>query len=150
MLAGVAVLRFQTNPKSRRRLFRATGKPTRWFATMLVGIGFPVLLVALVLAAATPSSRIYPPSSGNGADEQGAAREGLPEVAAVGTSPVAVDLTGWELYRHCFEMGIPNVGLVPAAGMLPAAERVAATAYLMPVRVSLPVRMHYRPQAPPV
>jgi hypothetical protein len=128
-------------------MFRSNGKPKNWFATTLVGAGFSVLLVALVLAAATPSLGSFP--AADTPEAQAVAQEGAPETAELRTSPVTVDLAGWELYLHSAEVGLSNVGLAPAGGSRPAAVRFAVADGPAPAAVPLLFQAHYRPQAPP-
>ena len=130
-------------------MFRSSGKPKNWFATTLVGAGFSVLLVALILAAATPSLGNFPAAAADTPEAQAVAQEGAPESAELRTSPVMVDLAGWELYLHSAEVGISNVGLAPSGGSRPATVRFAAADGPAPAAVPLLFQAHYRPQAPP-
>ena len=130
-------------------MFRWRGKPKNWLATVLAAVGFPSLLAALVLAAAMPP-QIYPSSVSDEAGELAAARDGTPEAAAVGSPSETVDLAGWELYLHSADVGRSHIGVMPTGGILPAAARVPERAYPTRTAEPLPVRVQYRPQAPPV
>jgi hypothetical protein len=130
-------------------MFRLSGKPRHWFATTVVVVGRPLLLAALILAAATPSSRVYPSFVVNAADEASAALDGMLGAVAFRTSEVAIDFAGWELYLHSTDAGLPSVGLVSAAGALPRAKRIATGPDPGTAGTPLPIRGHYRSQAPP-
>lgn len=128
---------------------RLSGKPRNWFETALVGAGFPLLLVALVLAAATPSAYQYPPALVDTHAQTLDAGGGESEATAIQSSTEMVDFAGWELYLHSTTDGISSFGLNPANGQSPAIVRGAAGSRLASVAVALPIRASYQPQAPP-
>lgn len=130
-------------------MFRLRGKPKNLLATSLVGVGFPMLLVALVLASAMPSSRIYPPFVIDAAEELSVVWDEAREVAAIKTSPVLVDLAGWELYLHRAEICLSSVVLTLTGDALSTSASRASGTYPMAAVPSVAVGAHYQPQAPP-
>ena len=127
-------------------MVRLTGKPKNWLASIFIGAGFPVLLAALLFAAATPSAELY--QSPIAAEEQ-AAPEGMPEAASLTTWPMTVDLAGWEFYLHSDDGGISTVGLPPTGSALSAAAGQVIAGFPAPMMVPLPVRPQYPSQGPP-
>lgn len=125
------------------------GKLRNCFETMLKGVGFPLLLVALVLAAGMPSARSFPSAVPGKMVQSFIAGEGA-HAAAMRASPVLVDLSGWELYLHSATKGLSSFALSPSAGTLSVAGNAAA-AHGMASQPPPPLRLRvpYRPQAPP-
>jgi hypothetical protein len=116
---------------------------------MLKGIGFPLLLVALVLTAGMPSGQAFPPAILDKTEQSVSAGDGM-YAAVVRTSPVLVDLSGWELYLHSATDGLSSYGLNPSTGTLPAAGDGVAGAGMAPqAPPALLFRAPYQPQAPP-
>lgn len=129
-------------------MLRLSGKSKNWFETALVGAGFPLLLVALILAAA-PSAYRYPPALVDTHAQTLDAGGGVSEATAIQSPTETVDFAGWELYLHSITDEISSFGLSPASSRLPAIMRGAAGSRLASAAVALPIRASYQPQAPP-
>ena len=130
-------------------MLRLNGKLKNCLETMLKGIGFPLLLVALVLAAGMPSTPSFPSAFSGKAEQSFIAGEGV-HSAAMRTSPVLVDLSGWELYLHSANEGLSSFALSPSVGTLSVAGDVAAARGMaLQPPPALRLRVPYRPQAPP-
>ena len=125
------------------------GKLRNCLATMLKGVGFPLLLVALGLAVAMPSAGSGPSAFSGKTERSFIAGEGA-HAAAMRASPVLVDLSGWELYLHSATEGLSSFALNPSVGTLSVAGDVAAARGMAPQPPpALRLRVPYRPQAPP-
>lgn len=127
---------------------RMGGKPRNWFEATLIGVGFPVLFVALVLAAATPSARAFQSAAFDMAQKAAAGGSGTCDDFAVHPSRALADRTGWELYLHSATMETPGLAPSPAGLPLSSHQRSVVRPAAAPV-VPLPLRISYRPQAPP-
>lgn len=141
-------------------MIRAGGKPRNLFRAVHCCIGFAVLLVASLLAASNPATRIFPPSFFESAVPSPVAMDPTPEVVAGQPAlrmprrhPVrraVVDLEGWRLYLHSAAPAVSTCGLRPVC----KARSVAALGRptlrpVVPTAVALPRLISYRTHAPP-
>ncbi len=131
-------------------MLRSSGKPTGCFETMLKSVGFPLLFVALAFAAILPSARSFPAVDSDTPRHSFIVGEGT-HAATVRTSPVLLDLSGWELYLHSATEGLSSFGLSPVVGTLSLAGGGAAEVVMASQPPpALPLRISYNPQAPPI
>lgn len=131
-------------------MLRLTGKPRNWFETVLMSVGFPLLLIALVLAAATPSARSISSSIIDVSGQSVVAAEGAVRAPAMGTSHVIIDLSGWELYLYGATGRLLSYGLSPAISMLSVATYLVTVPRIISWSPpALPLHAPYHPQAPP-
>ncbi len=125
------------------------GRPRNWLEPALRGVRLSLLLVALMLAAAMPSTGSVPPPLSDRLDQSFIAGEGT-YPAALRTAPVLADLSGWELYLHSTTEELSDYALRPSVGTLSVPGDIAAAAGMASRSPpALRLRTPYQPQAPP-
>ncbi len=125
------------------------GRPRNWLEPALRGVRLSLLLVALMLAAAMPSTGSVPPPLSDRLDQSFIAGEGT-YPAALRTAPVLADLSGWELYLHSTTEELSDYALRPSVGTLSVPGDIAAGAGMASRSPpALRLRASYQPQAPP-
>ena len=129
---------------------KLNGRPRNWLEPALGGVRLRLLLFALLLAAAMPSTGSVPPALSDKSDQSFIAGEEI-YPAAIRTAPVLADLSGWELYLHSTAEELTDYALRPSVGALSiAGDSAAATGMASRSPPALPLRASYQPQAPPL
>lgn len=131
-------------------MLKRNGRPRNWLEPALRGVALPVLLFALVLAAAMPSTGSVPPALSDRFDQSFIAGEGS-YPTALRTAPVLADLSGWELYLHSTTDELSDYALRPSVGTLSIPGDIAAGAGMASQSPpALRLCTSYQPQAPPL
>jgi len=128
-------------------------KPRTWVEAIGLGIGFPLLVVSALLAAANPASRAFPTPSFDGPELSRGASDPAAEPAPYHPAQRAtVDFAGWQLYLRSATPETESSGFALPAVSDPrsvAPRGVRQLWTVLPSTAILPNLIAYRPHAPP-
>lgn len=138
---------------------RMSAPPKNGFGALRLGVGFPFLLLALLLAQVNTPARIFFVTSVDLAARSLEARERAPEASAmrptsqsaprVPAKRATIEPAGWRAHVYGAPLGFTNVGLIAAVDLLADATRAAPGIWPVSAASASSIPHPYRSQAPP-